>query len=113
MSADRCPYCASTYHDHVAAVRNAGWCGNAAVRGLYCGPPEPRERPALRLVHDPDTGCDGGHGCKFYDDHRRICEIGADNDILDDPCQRSGTPAPPWCPLRAGDVVVTAGKDGG
>jgi len=21
--------------------------------------------------------------------------------------------APPWCQLRAGDVVVTAGKDGG
>lgn len=63
----------------------------------------------LHIVHDPDTGCEGGSGCPLYDDHRRMCNAG----VLVDPFPRSGTPAPGDCPLRAGDVVVTAGKDGG
>lgn len=64
--------------------------------------------PALRLVHDPDTGCEGGSGCPLYDDHRRLCKASVEVE----PFPRSGTPAPLWCPLRAGDVVVTAKKDG-
>ena len=58
----------------------------------------------LRIVHDPDTGCEGGDVCKFYDDHRRMCALGVDTE----PFPRSGTPAPQLCPLRAGDVVVSA-----
>lgn len=65
-------------------------------------------RVPLRIVHDPDTGCEGGDVCKFYDDHRRMCALGVDTE----PFPRSGTPAPQLCPLRAGDVVVSARKGG-
>ena len=63
----------------------------------------------LRLVHDPDTGCspDGdAPDCPLFYWHHGMCK-GTASVVLD---ERN---APPWCPLRAGDVVVTARKDGG
>lgn len=69
----------------------------------------------LRLVHDPDTGCGGCHvsdedaaGDPWY------CNV-RDRELPPENRRRfkDVQPAPPWCPLRAGDVVVTAGKDGG
>lgn len=68
----------------------------------------------LRLVHDPDTGC---ISCVFSgwwhpDDGPAEGKCwAAKRDVLVPVPYRD--PAPPWCPLRAGDVVVTAGKDGG
>ena len=46
----KCPYCESTYEDHVRAVDQHGWCGNAAVSGLPSGHtynPEP-DQPTMK-----------------------------------------------------------------
>lgn len=62
----------------------------------------------LHIVHDPDTGCGS-------------CPLEYQGEVVFSRChaltrrlmEHEMTPAPPWCPLRAGDVVVTARKDGG
>lgn len=64
----------------------------------------------LRLVHDPDTGCvQPAKWCPFVGESK----FGGFACAVQDDFVKRDVPAPPWCPLRAGDVVVTAGKDGG
>lgn len=72
-------------------------------------------RAPLRIVHDPDTGC---FGCAVSDEDLAgepwYCNA-KDQALPDENKGRYATnpvPAPPWCPLRAGDVVVSAKKDG-
>lgn len=61
---------------------------------------ESQPRPkALRLVHDPDTGCGR---CLCFDRKGWWCKAARTCSL------ELESPAPPWCPLRAGDVVVSA-----
>lgn len=76
-----------------------------SLRGL-----RPNQNPkALRLVHDPDTGCNTPHKgrvCPFLAVYEEFhCSVVWQ-------AVAEAAPAPPWCPLRAGDVVVSARKDG-
>lgn len=64
----------------------------------------------LRIVHDPDTGCAPAGkepDCPLLWWDHSVCR-GTNQNVPHDE-----RPAPPWCPLRAGDVVVSARKDGG
>lgn len=64
----------------------------------------------LRIVHDPDTGCGitSTSGCPFHSRTNWYCKL--DEYIRD---TYPGRNAPPWCPLRWGDVVVSAKKGDG
>jgi len=65
----------------------------------------------MRIVHDPDTGCLGppkGRRCPL-----NIYGMWMGAASIEKGPADPDKPAPSWCPLRAGDVVVTAGKDGG
>ncbi len=66
----------------------------------------------LRIVHDPDH--DGCMSCPLSSlhgdmDDTLLCDATKQRVmVLDEP-----PAAPSWCPLRAGDVLVSARKDSG
>lgn len=70
----------------------------------------------LRLVHDPDTaGCGNCPLSTWFDPPEGPTRVtcAANGAAFEFEWSVKTDTAPPWCPLRAGDVVVTAGKDGG
>lgn len=65
----------------------------------------------MKIEHDPDSACGG---CPFRSDDWNSIDWCSDDVCAADSERRDvhgDRPAPEWCPLRSGDVIVTARRE--